>query len=178
MNRPVVLMHVLGLSLAIVASGWAAEANTEQAKAVAEIEKLGAKVTFDEKNQTVFGVSLRKTEVTDAGLVHLKALTSLEDLDLSHTKLTDAGLEHLKGLTKLRWLGLAGTKVTDAGLVHLKGLTKIQWVGLAETKVTDAGLEHLKRLTTLQSLYLGDSRVTKEGVKKFQKALPTCYVFR
>ena len=57
MNRPVVLMHVLGLSLAIVASGWAAEANTEQAKAVAEIEKLGGKVTFDERiRQTVFGV--------------------------------------------------------------------------------------------------------------------------
>ena len=178
MNRFLVLMPVLGLSLAVVASGWAAEANPEQAKAIAAIEKLGGKVTFDANNQAVFGVSLRKTEVTDAGMVYLKALTSLEDLDLSHTKLTDAGLEHLKGLTKLRWLGLGGTKVTDAGLVHLKGLTKLQWVGLAETKVTDAGLEHLKKLTNLQSLYLGESRVTKEGVAKFQQALPTCYVFR
>ena len=44
--------------------------------------------------------------------------------------------------------------------------------------MTDAGLEHLKKLTKLQSLYLGETRVTNEGVKKFQQALPTCYVFR
>jgi repressor of nif and glnA expression len=178
MNQMVALIQVLGLSLAVVASGWAAEANTEQAKAVAEIERLGGTVTVDEKSQAVIGVSLRKTKVTDAGLVHLKGLTGLEELDLGKTEVTDVGLKHLKGLNNLQWLGLAGTKVTDAGLKHLQGLTKLQWVGLAGTKVTDAGLEHLKRLTKLQSLYLGDTRVTNEGVKKFQQALPTCYVFR
>ena len=44
MSRTVALL-VLGLSLVVVASGWAAEANTEQAKAVAEIERLGGKST-------------------------------------------------------------------------------------------------------------------------------------
>ena len=178
MNRIAPLMLVLGLLLAVVGSGWAAEMNPEQAKAVAEIEKLGGKVIVDEKSQAVIGVSLRKTEVTDAGLVHLKGLTNLEELDLGKTKVTDAGLEHLQGLTKLQWLSLQDTKVTAAGLVHLEGLTKLQWVGLAETKVTDAGLAHLKKLTKLQSLYLGETQVTNEGVKKLQQALPTCYVFR
>ena len=63
------------------------------------------------------------TQVTDAGLEHLKGLTRLQSLDLSGTQVTDAGLEHLKGLTQLQWLSLEGTQVTDAGLEHLKGLT-------------------------------------------------------
>ncbi len=178
MNRLVVLMPVLGLSLAVVTSGWAAADNPKQAKAIAEIEKLGGNVIVDEKSQAVIGVSLRKTKVTDAELVLLRGLTRLEEIDLGKTGVTDAGLVHLKGLAKLQWLGLQETKITDAGLVHLQGLTKLQWVGLAETKVTDVGLEHLKKLTKLQSLYLGDTKVTKQGVQKFQQALPTCYVFR
>ena len=42
------------------------------------------------------------------------------------TQVTDAGLEHLKGLTQLQGLSLSGTQVTDAGLEHLKGLTQLQ----------------------------------------------------
>ena len=49
MNRLVAFIQALGLSLAVVASGWAAEANPEQAKAVAEIKELGGKVTVDEE---------------------------------------------------------------------------------------------------------------------------------
>ena len=56
--------------------------------------------------------------------MHVKALTTLQWLDLGGTNITDIGLERLKGLTELRLLRLTGTKITDAGLVHLKGLTK------------------------------------------------------
>ena len=39
---------------------------------------------------------LAGTQVTDAGLVHLKELTSLEALELDNTQVTDAGVEKLK----------------------------------------------------------------------------------
>ena len=67
MNRIILSMLTLGLSLAVVASGWAAEVNPEQAKAIAEIEKLGGKVTVDEKSpdKPVIDVYLSGTEVTD-----------------------------------------------------------------------------------------------------------------
>ncbi|MEO2089674.1 MAG: leucine-rich repeat domain-containing protein, partial [Gemmataceae bacterium] len=51
----------------------------------------------------------------DAGLKHLKGLTSLESLNLVDTQITGAGLEHLKGLTSLESLNLFSTQVTDAG---------------------------------------------------------------
>ena len=41
---PLARMQVLGLLLGVVASGCTANVNPEQAKAVAEIERLGGKV--------------------------------------------------------------------------------------------------------------------------------------
>jgi hypothetical protein len=50
------------------------------------------------------GPSLNRDNFTDAGLVHLKGLTNLQDLNLHATAVTDVGLAHLKGLSQLRSL--------------------------------------------------------------------------
>lgn len=49
-----------------------------------------------------------------------KFLSSHSDLNLSNSQITDAGMEHLKGLTKLSELNLNNTQITDAGLQELK----------------------------------------------------------
>jgi hypothetical protein len=41
-------------------------------------------------------------------------------LSLNRTQISDAGLEHLKGLTSLRFLSINGTQVTDAGVEKLQ----------------------------------------------------------
>jgi len=122
MNRIAVAMHVLNLSLAVAVPARAAEPNPQAAKAVAEIEKLGGRVTIDENSpdKPVIGVDLEHTRVTDAGLEHLKGLSKLQTLDLQGTSVTDAGLEHLRGLTKLRSLFLYGTKTSGAGAKRLQ----------------------------------------------------------
>ena len=96
----------------------------------------------------------------------------------THTQVTDAGLEHIKGLTRLQNLYLFSTQVTDAGLESLKGLDELLELRLDNTKVTDAGLEHIKGLTQLERLYLDGTKVTDEGVKKLQQALPNCKIKR
>jgi hypothetical protein len=58
--------------------------------------------------------------ITDAALVHFKALTHLKQLVLTGTQVTDAGLENLKGLTELKLLLLVGTQVTDEGVRKLR----------------------------------------------------------
>ncbi len=144
--------------------------------AVAEITKLGGEASYSHNRQDdVFHLIV---QTTDTGLVHLKGLTKLNGLDLSHTPITDAGLVHLKGLTNLNKLYLHLTPITDAGLVHLKRLTKLQSLDLSYTRITDAGLEHLKGLTNLEQLNLRDTQVTDEGVKKLQEALPSCKIDR
>ena len=47
-------------------------------------------------------------------------MTELRWLYLGSTNVSDAGLEHLRGLTYLGWLDLRGTKVTGAGVRRLE----------------------------------------------------------
>ena len=100
----------------------------------------------------------------------------IRSLNLAHTRITDAGLEHLKGLSSLNGLNLYNTQVTDAGLEHLKGLTSLDRLYLNNTQVTDAGLEHLKGLSSLRGLDLDNTQVTAEGRASLRKALPNCEI--
>ncbi|MHB1037765.1 MAG: leucine-rich repeat domain-containing protein [Pirellulales bacterium] len=125
-------MLMLGLWLAPIFC-WAAEPNTDQAKAFAEIEKVGGKLVVDEKSpdKRVLSVDVYgNVKITDAWLACLKGLTQLQTLNLGSTKVTDAGLAHLKALTQLQTLNLGATKVTDAGLAHLKGWTQLKALNL------------------------------------------------
>ncbi len=109
-------------------------------------------------------LNLKDTHVTDAGLVFLKGLTNLSHLDLSGARITGTGLAHLKGLTRLNQVGLRHTHVTDAGLTHLKGLMQLSAVDLMDARVTDAGLLNLKGLTNLSSLILDGTQVSDAGL--------------
>ena len=83
------------------------------ASAVAALKKLGARIKQDDQGNVV-ELNLSRSKITDAGLLHLKALTGLQLLGLGTTQITDAGLVHLKGLTNLQTLNLGQTnKVTD-----------------------------------------------------------------
>ena len=50
MNRVAAFIQALGMSLVMVGSCYATNANPEQANAIAEIKKLGGKVTVDERS--------------------------------------------------------------------------------------------------------------------------------
>ncbi len=155
-----------GLSAAETAS--AEKADAERAEAV--IQKLGGKVTTNEKSlgKPVISVVFQPGTTTDAGLEHIEGLTQLRLLDLTGTQVTDAGLEHLKGLNEPQTLKVGYSKATDAGLAHLRGLTQLRSLNLSGTKVGDAGLDHLKGLTQLQTLSLFDTRITAECVNGFE----------
>ena len=87
----------------------AEEERITEEQAIAEIKNRGGHF---KPGRHVVRVSLSNTQVTDAGLVHLKALTSLTTLDLSHTQVTDAGLKHLEGLTTLQSVSFEGTQIS------------------------------------------------------------------
>jgi internalin A len=95
------------LAVVIMAgSGWADEAD-----AVKLVEKLGGKITRDERlaGKPVVGVTLDGCDVTDSNLKTLKELKQLRQLDLDHTKVTDAGLKELTALKQLLELELSRT---------------------------------------------------------------------
>ncbi len=72
MKRILLPIFVLGLSLAAIALGRTAEPNTDQAMAIAEIERLGGTVAFDENdpNKAVISLEFLGNKLTDKGLAH------------------------------------------------------------------------------------------------------------
>jgi Leucine-rich repeat (LRR) protein len=107
---------------------------------------------------------LMGTQVTNEGIIHLQNLNSLKVLFLGGTQITDAGLAHLKNLTSLRTLSLEGTRVTDEGLAYLQDLRSLTWLSLAGTQLTDAGLAFLQNITSLESLSLEGTQITDAGL--------------
>ncbi len=155
-----------------------------------EITKL---TELPKRDFTVYSVTLAETGTSDIGVLRLKGLTSLAELDLSGNAVTDQALETIGSFKFLRKLNLQGTHVTGAGLVHLVGLKKLveldlsrcpvtdssldpirglvtlTTVRLNSTAVTDAGLEALKPLTSLKELYLADTRTTGSGLSHLKR---------
>lgn len=139
-------------------------------------------------------------QISDTGLAHLSAVTTLRVLDLQRTKITDdslewigrqrhlqrlsihetaitdAGISHLADLKELTALNLSKTQVSDQGLVHLTGLKELVWLQLRNTVITDAGVKHLRQLTSLESLYFDSVKISKKTTADLQARLPKCKI--
>src|SRR5262249_14284987 len=64
-----------------------------------------------------------------------------QSLSLKNTQVPDAGLKELKGLASLQTFYLGDTQVTEVGLKELKELPSLQTLHLHRTKVTDVGVQ-------------------------------------
>ncbi len=121
------------------------------------------------------GLVIASNEVTDIGMVHLAKLRNLKKLTL-HTQMTDAGLAHLRPLTKLESLWLESNRLTGSGLEHVARLQHLQTLGLVSPFITDDGLAHLKTLTSLKSLWIDSDEVTLAGIHQLKEALGNCEI--
>ena len=75
----------------------ASRPNKEQATSIAEIQKLGGKVTFDEEapGNPIYAVNFYDIDIGDDALKYVAGLKELKTLILAHTQVTDAGLKHI-----------------------------------------------------------------------------------
>jgi hypothetical protein len=178
--RSLVLTVAALAATGFVGSGATAlggETDTDQARAVAMIERVGG---FVSPGALLIPqglvVVIEGSKASDRDLVYLKSLKSLCVLGLDDTRITDAGLAHLKGLKNLKSLSLERTKVTDAGLAHLQGLPKLRELDLKGTRVTDAGIVHLADMKHLRELSVAETGITAEGIKRLRRSLRWCRI--
>jgi hypothetical protein len=121
---------------------------------------------------------LRGRDLTDDGLADVAVLKNVISLNLRDTQITSAGLVHLKGLTKLRRLHLERTKVGDEGIANLVNLPDLEYLNLYATMITDKSLDQLAGLKNLKQLYVWQTDVTDAGVARFKKARPKVKIVR
>ena len=122
------------------------------------------KLVHQIQSEGAVGVGLRGTRNTDAKLLHLRRVSTLESLTLSHSDVTDVGLVHLQAFKQLQRLDLGDTKISDVGLVHLTRLNSLRALRLSRSDVSDKGLSHLRHLTNLRELELDNTRLHGRGV--------------
>jgi len=106
-----------------------------------------------------------RKSVSDIGLEHLSQVKGLESLDLSRTRPSAAGLAHLKKCLSLTRLDLTQSLVGDEHVAQLKEIQGLETLFLDRTAVTDAGLAHIAQLRGLRWLDLSRTKVTDSGLR-------------
>lgn len=109
---------------------------------------------------------------SDRGLVSLRKIPNLEELNLSSTGTTDEGLRHVGTLRHLQVLKLANTKITDQGLAHLSGLKELKRLHLERTQLASNGILQLRDLQKLDYLGLRDTTVSRDVRAEFHRHNP------
>jgi hypothetical protein len=106
----------------------------------------------------------------------IEGLANLRGLVLG-SEVTDAGLQHLKGMSHLKYLQINGSQISDDGLEHLHGMTQLDELVIRRVPITDEGLDRLKGLPSLRSLTLmGCTRVSHEGIGRLRQSMPECRI--
>jgi len=115
--------------------------------------------------------------LADPDLETLGQLKGLESLNLGGLRVTDLGLVQLRGLRKLRELDLSRTEVSGSGLAVLEMLPDLERLVLWNSKrVDDAAIAVLSKLKKLTRLDLAGTAITSAGVETLRRANPKCEV--
>ncbi|VAX42435.1 hypothetical protein MNBD_PLANCTO02-2593 [hydrothermal vent metagenome] len=102
-------------------------------------------------------------------------------IDLNNTKHKAIDLQKISELKNVKHLGLHSSPLSDQSLSYITGLKSLKELELSNTQISDKGLLVIaEKLPQLEKIFLYDTApgITDEGVKKFQKKLPQCKVFR
>lgn len=146
-----------------------------QADRLAQLKKLGARLTFDDAEHVV-GINLSERRVADDDLAILAHFPHVEEHDLTRTRIKGPGLQAIRNCSRLKKLYLTETQIGDQAVGELGGLKSLEFLGLSGTKITDASLAHLAKLPKLKQLFCLGTKLSPAAIETFQKALPNCEI--
>lgn len=130
--------------------GWVSDADLDR---IAQLDKLER-------------LDLSETRISDLGLLKLKDLKNVRELNLFYAELvTDEGLATMRNWTRIERINARGTKVTDNTLALLAGKSTITALDIGYAEVTDSGLQHLSTLPNLRELAFGGNKLTEVGLQ-------------
>jgi hypothetical protein len=125
---------------------------------------------------TLQEILVRNTSVSDRGVSELRHLSSLKRLVLSHTKVRGDSLAQLAGLARLEELVLEGCPVGDEGMLSVLKLSQLRTLCLSETQITGASVRRLRELPNLSVVTLCGTHTTREEIEQLRRDFPKLHV--
>jgi hypothetical protein len=134
---------------------------------------------LDKNMHHLINLSISGTPITDAGMLHLAGLSSLNTLHANNTKITDKALDTICKLSAIKVLNISYNDITDAGMKKIATMPNLAWLLIDGTKITDAGLEEVlsqasQKKLSKDFLHITISRnmkVSGETIKKLEQAI-------
>ena len=114
------------------------------------------------------GLSLRGTDITDAGVESLSNLENLRVINISETKVGDSGFAVLSALPRLKEVKATATSISNAGVRKLTS-SALTHLTLNDTSIDDEAMEFVAKLEELQLLCLRGTNVTDLGIKRIRQ---------
>lgn len=122
----------------------------------------------------IIATTKEQHRINGTGLVGLRRMTKLRELDLSGATITNLGIAHLERVQSLEVVNIAGTRVSDRGLYVMRRLPKLRTlhVSLSPTQGTNAtgpGLVNLGDLEAIKEISLVGIELTKSSYDTFDR---------
>jgi hypothetical protein len=114
----------------------------------------------------------------EVGLLHLCAFENVKRVHITHASLTSEGLIFLRQLPQLIELQLNLATADDRCFEHLAGLARVRVMQLNCPKFTDVGFAKLKGLRSLQHLILRCDQISDVAIADLQAGLPCLKIHR
>ena len=123
-------------------------------------------------------VSVKLVDDTSLALVSKYSLTGLEIVRLEGSQITDAGLAHIRDCTQVRVLSLDGARVSDGGLDNIRRYKQLEELWLNNTLVSEAGIKKIAHLDSLWALDIRGTSISDEGLTQIasMRGISTLYL--
>lgn len=105
------------------------------------------------------------SKVTDHGLLQLKQLPHLAQVNITGLQIAGTGIDGMASLNELRELTAASVKIgMPDGWEKLGKLSQIERLDLRSANITDAEVHYLKSMSALKELNVSNTRLTDAGL--------------
>lgn len=105
---------------------------------------------------------LAGSKIDDEGLVKLRLLPKLGDLDIRGSQVRGTAFKGTGSFPALLYATAGGSQIDDEGALHLSKLAMVHTLDLSHTNITDVGCEHLGR-REFTDLLLSNNQITDRG---------------
>jgi Leucine-rich repeat (LRR) protein len=115
-----------------------------------------------------FALMGNNTEEGNKNILHLRPLTTLQDLQLKWHRFGDEGMKAFENMVNMTNLDLTGCEMVGSGFEYLRNMKNLRRLFFSfSPKVTDEAFKHIAHLTTLEWLELQYcDHMTDEGIEK------------